>query len=122
MDFERIVATAIEQDSRNKFEKYDGSLDKVPDEFKSFYREHNPVDVEIASAVGDIRLYPAEELATLQSGYAYLNARFVFASTNGDPIFFDNGQVFTCPHGMSKPKWEELSDPLFQVGILTNTP
>jgi len=107
MGFEKIVAIAIEQDSRNNFEKYNGSLGVVPDEFKSFYRDHNPVDVEIASADGDVRLCPAEELAALQSEYEYLNAQFVFATTNGDPISFHEGQVFICPH-VATPTWESL--------------
>ncbi|GHV51349.1 hypothetical protein FACS1894216_05230 [Synergistales bacterium] len=108
MDFSRFVANVIGQDSRNRFEKYDGNLDIVPYEFKPFYREYNPVDVEVASEIGDVRFCPADDLAELQSEYAYLNAQFVFATTNGDPIFFHEGQIYTCPHGMKEPEWEIL--------------
>lgn len=109
MSFSKFVERAIEQDKRNKFEKYDGDLDIVPDDLKGFYSEYNPMNVEVASEIGDVRFYSAEELAELQAMYAYLNAQFVFATSNGDPIFLNEGQVYTCPHGLKEPKWELLS-------------
>jgi len=39
----------------------------VPNELKAFYREYNPVDVEIASEFGDLRFYSVDELVELQA-------------------------------------------------------
>ena len=109
MDFS-LFATAVGRDPRNRFEKYDGNLDPVPDEFKTFYREHNPIDVELDSDYGDMRFYPAGSLPDLQAEYSYINANFIFATSNGDPIFFHEGQVYTCLHGVNEPRWELLAD------------
>jgi hypothetical protein len=108
MDFSKFVSKATEQDKRNKFAKYDGNLDMVPDELKPFYRVYNPVDVEIDTGIGSVRFCPADSLGELQSEYAYLGVQFVFATCNGDPIFLNDGQVYTCPHGVNTPKWEPL--------------
>lgn len=72
---------------------------------RAFHRETNPQDVEI----GCVRFAPVEELANLQSEYAYIEAQFVFAISNGDPIFLKEGYVYTCPHGIKKPQYELLS-------------
>lgn len=105
MDFSKFVEKAVLYDHRNVFSAYDGDLNGIPDVCKDFYRKSNPVDVE----VNNIHFFPAEELSDLQAEYSYLHAQFVFASCNGDPIFLQDGVVYTAPHGVENPKWEWLS-------------
>lgn len=105
MEFSKFVEKAVLYDHRNIFSAYDGNLNGIPDALKEFYRKSNPVDVE----VNNVRFFPAEDLSDLQEEYSYLNAQFVFASCNGDPIFLQDGLVYTVPHGVEKPKWELLS-------------
>lgn len=105
MDFSEFAQNAVSLDKRNSFAHYNGDLSKIPEEMQAFYRETNPLDVEI----GFVRFAPAEELANLQSEYAYIEAEFVFAISNGDPIFLKEGYVYTCPHGIKKPQYELLA-------------
>lgn len=105
MEFSKFVEKAIRYDKRNTFSKYDGDLDRLPDVLKDLYRDNNPIDVE----VNNVRFFPVEELKDLQAEYSYLNAQFVFATCNGDPIFLHDGCVYTAPHGVKEPKWERLS-------------
>lgn len=106
MDFNNFVRKAIEDDSRNVFSQYSGDLTGIPEPLKTLYKESNPVDVE----VNFIRFYAAEELNGLQNEYSYLNAQFIFATCNGDPIFFHEGKIYTCPHGVDKPEWELIGE------------
>jgi hypothetical protein len=109
MNYAIFVANAMAQDERNTFLKYDDNLDSVPEALKPFYRGYNPVDVELdVNGVG-VRFCPADQLEEIQKEYAYIRAQFVFATCNGDPIFLNEGQVYTCPHGVKEPKWEKLA-------------
>jgi len=105
MDFLEFAKGAILLDKRNSFAQYSGDLSIVPEEMKAFYQEANPLDVE----VGFVRFASAEELPGLQSEYSNLGSRFVFATSNGDPIFLYEGSVYTCPHGVKTPQYELLS-------------
>ena len=53
---------------------------------------------------------PAEKIEKINNEYSYLNVDFVFATSDGDPVFLDNGKVYTCPHGTSNPKKELLAN------------
>ena len=110
MDYSIFAKKATAQDKRNIFKKFDGNIDIVPDEIKPFYRNFNPIDVEIDVDGVGVRFCSAEWLHNLQNDYAYLKAQFIFASCNSDPIFINNGQVYTCPHGAKEPEWEKLAD------------
>jgi len=105
MTYLEFVEKAIAQDSRNVFAKYDGNLDVVPDTLRIFYKEKNPLDVEINFT----RFISADKLAAIQTEYHYLNAQFVFATCNGDPVFLHDGCIYTVPHGIKEPKWELLA-------------
>lgn len=105
MEFLEFAKRAVILDKRNTFSQYSGDLSAIPEEMKDFYREVNPTDVE----VGFVRFVAAEELANLQTEYAYLEAQFVFATSNGDPIFVKAGCVYTCPHGVKNPQYELLA-------------
>ena len=110
MDYTAFVAKATAQDKRNKFELYDNSFNIIPDEIKLFYIIYNPVDVELNSNGVGVRLYPVGNLHELQKEYNYIKAQFVFATCNGDPIFFNNGCVYTCAHGVHEPQHEKIAD------------
>lgn len=105
MEYLEFVQKAVLQDKRNLFSTYDGNLECVPEKLRDFYKNSNPVDVEI----NFVRFVPASELSSVQAEYAYLSAQFVFATCNGDPIFLHNDCVYTVPHGVKEPKWEFLS-------------
>jgi len=106
MEFQEFAKRAVLIDKRNAFSRYDGDLSKVPEEMVTFYRETNPSDVEVSF----VRFVSAEGLANLQAEYAYLNVQFVFATSNGDPIFLHEGKIYTCPHGIKTPQHELLSE------------
>ena len=105
MNYFEFVEKAIAQDSRNIFAKYDGNLDVVPENLRIFYKEKNPFDVEI-NFTGFIS---ADKLTAVKTEYSYLNAQFVFATCNGDPVFLHDGCVYTVPHGIKEPQWELLA-------------
>ena len=108
MDFSVFANKAMLKSQYNQFSQYSGNLDTVPKMLRALYQDYNPICVEIEFNNGDVRFYPVEELPDLQKEYCYLNAEFVFATCNSDPIFFHDGQIFTCPHGVREPKWEAL--------------
>lgn len=119
MGFEEFKAVAITQDSRNTFGKCEKVPSIVPDPLKTFYRDYNPVDVEINIDGVAVRFYPADDLEQLQNEYSIPSA-FVFATCNGDPIFISEGIVYSCPHGVSNPKWEIANNNLLQYFSFNN--
>lgn len=105
MEYSEFEKKAILYDARNSFSKFEGNLDFVPDVLKPFYEKSNPLDVEINC----VRFFPIAKLDSLQVEYAFLNAQFVFATCNGDPVFLHDGCVYTAPHGVKKTEWELLA-------------
>ena len=103
MNFSSFALKAIELNRQNKFEKCNENINIVPDDFKEFYRNYNPVDVEIEIDNAIVRFYPVINLSELQVEFSYINAQFIFASCNGDPIFYEAGKIYTCPHGVKDP-------------------
>lgn len=73
MECSEFEKKAVLHDTRNRFTKFDGNLDCVPDVLKTFYKESNPLDVEINS----VRFLPVEKLDSLQAEYAFLNAQLI---------------------------------------------
>ena len=110
MDYSVFVKKALEKDKRNKFSTYEGPLDAIPEALKGFYRSYNPVDVELPYDGVSIRFFQAEDLTTLQEEYRPQKGEFIFATCNGDPIWYYDGKVYTGPHGTGDYKWEILSD------------
>ncbi|MDR1321180.1 MAG: HNH endonuclease [Gracilibacteraceae bacterium] len=109
MKFSKFVDMALEQNPHNRFAKFNGNVEIIPDELQPFYRTYNPVNVQIEDFGGDVLFCPANELEELQSKYAYLGVQFVFATCNDAPIFFHDGRIYICAHGVRKPEWEELT-------------
>lgn len=68
-----------------------------------FYKKYNPVNVEI-DMYNFIPADKLEEVNTNEYG-GYFDSKeipFIFATCNGDPIFFTKGKVYTHPHGTGK--------------------
>ena len=110
MVYLNFVKKAKEQDARNVFEKYNGCLDIIPEEIKPFFCEYNPVRLVIDDDGIDICFASVEKLYELQKNYAYIGAQLIFATCNGDPIFYNDSKIYTCPHGVQTPEWEQLAD------------
>lgn len=110
MDFSTFSKKAVAQDKRNRFGKYTGQQGAIPDALLSFYREYDPLDVEVELAEACVRFIPAAELESISEEYPYLLEQFIFATSNGDPIFLNEGHVYTCPHGGGQSQWELLAD------------
>jgi hypothetical protein len=111
MDYTQFVEFLKKQDARNVIIETKSCINNMvlPDELKLFYQNYNPVDVEINFNGLGLRFYSIEDLYELQQEYSYIKDIFVFASCNSDPVFLKDGKIFTCPHGVSKPNFEELA-------------
>lgn len=110
MDYSVFVQKAVAKDKRNKFSTYEGPLDAIPEAMRDFYKNYNPVDVELPYEGISIRFFSVEELATLLEEYSPKKGEFIFATCNGDPIWYHDGKVYTGPHGTVDYKWELLSE------------
>lgn len=109
MEIHDFVLKAIVQDNRNIFEKNNKIIDCVPARLLEFYTEANPVDVEVSMDGNPVHFYPIDDLADLQEDYDLSGDRFVFATCNGDPIYYMDGRIYTCCHGASKTEDELMA-------------
>ena len=91
MTIEEFVKKAKEQDSRNYFEPFEGDMFNIPPDIKEFYIRANPVDVEIRTKkFGNLHFFPLEEMEVIKKEYSFMPKDvFIFASTNGDPVFIE---------------------------------
>lgn len=110
--FSDFAKKAIKQDSRNRFEPYSGDLSFVPDVLYVFYKNNNPVDVEVKLEETYVRFIPAEELEKIQKVYALGKKCFIFASCNDEPIYLKDNKVYTCLFGKKGIIEEMLSENL----------
>ena len=110
MQIDEFVSKAQMRDKTSLFSEYEGSLDMIPDELRDFYAKHNPRNVEIGHNGTSIHLVPAEKLETEKQYYEGMNIGFVFATCDSDPIFYHDGKIYTCPHGVKNPEWELLAE------------
>lgn len=96
MTIEEFVTKAEKQDSRNHFEPFFGDVSFIPEDIKDFYVLANPVDVEISTRkFGNVRFFPIEQIEDIKNEYSFMpNDTFIFASTNGDPIFIENKHYY----------------------------
>jgi len=109
--YEKFREIAMIYNKSNSFSTYNGNLNGLPVAVHEFYKKFNPVDVEIDYNGLAVRFCPADRLSQLQEEYSYINAQFVFATCNGDPIFLNDDTVYSCSHDNSeKSGWEKLSD------------
>lgn len=93
MTINEFVDKAKKQDCRNIFEKYDGDLSVIPKDLRSFYRNFNPIDVEVSMKEISVHFFPIDALDVLKTDYKLPDTCFVFASANGDPIYIEDGKI-----------------------------
>ena len=107
MKIEEFVAKAEKQDSRNAFEPFLGDVSFVPEDLREFYLLANPIDVEISTRkFGNVRFYPIEQIGNLNDEYSFMpKESFIFATTNGDPIFVENSRYYTTYESCYQPEY-----------------
>ena len=110
--FSDFAKKALKQDSRNRFEHFDGDISFIPTVLQAFYENNNPVDVEVKINNAYVRFFPVEELQSLQQEYELGEECFVFASCNGEPVYLKGNKVYTCLFGKMGIAEEKLSDNL----------
>lgn len=106
MTIEEFINKAKKQDSRNSFKPFYGNVSNIPSCMKEFYTNTNPIDVEINTRkYGNIHFFPFQEIEDLKKEYSYMPKNtFIFASTNGDPIFIQNSQFYITYESQFKPE------------------
>ena len=109
MNYSEFVKKAVLQDKRNVFSEYSGSLDFIPQELRGFYSLYNPDDVEVYINGAVVKFAAADDLEEWNREYG-MDEGFVFAESNGDPIFIYRGEVCTCSHGVKTSSIEFLAD------------
>lgn len=109
MQIKDFVKRAMEQDKRNIFEKIN-DVENVPLELVNFYKEANPIDVEITMGGNAVRFYSVIDLNDLQTDYNLPDGRFVIATCNSDPIYLYNDKIYSCCHGSSAIKDEIMAE------------
>lgn len=107
-----FVAKAKKQDTRNIFTVYDGDVSYIPKELVEFYKQACPIDVEVRTRrYGNIYFSPISQLKDLHSQYSFFpHTAFIFATTNSDPIFVENGMFYLSYKSGYEP--EKIADNL----------
>lgn len=108
MQYLEFLKKAKELDSRNTFEKYSGNLDMLPDSIKDFYKEANPIDVELMYNGCPIKLCSVQDQEGLKEEYPEISDKFIVATCNGDPFFIEDGKIYVSPHGCGSVETELL--------------
>lgn len=109
MDYKEFVNYSVNQDKRNLFEEYSENTVMIPLELKDFFQKYNPIDVEVTMADNVIRFIPVQALKSLQEEYGLGNENFIFATCNGDPIYYNNRGIFSCYHASANSQHEKLA-------------
>lgn len=111
MIYQNFINIAQLQDSRNIFEPCDSDLSFVPLPLRSFYQETNPVKVEIIlDDLTSVCFCPVKYLLRLQDEYDFKYPAFIFATQEGDPIYYKPNGVFRCSHSDFSHKETNISD------------
>lgn len=107
MKIEEFVAKAEKQDSRNFFEPFSGDVSFVPEDLRELYVLANPIDVEISTRkFGNVRFYPIEQIRNLNDDYSFMPIEsFIFATTNGDPIFVEKSRYYITYESCCQPEY-----------------
>lgn len=105
MVYDVFVKLAQKQDSRNNFQPYNKDVSFVPNPLRSFYTSNNPLDVEIRLCDStSVRFCPIDYLRQLQKEYDAGESSFIFATQEGDPVYYTPDGIFSFTHGVSKQK------------------
>lgn len=119
MKYSTFVDNAIEQDKRNKFKKTK-KVESVPNEMLDFYKESDPIDVEVSIKKRIVAFFAYKNLPKIQKEYE-LEEGFVFASCNGEPIYLKDGKVYTCTFGKKGAKETKLANSFDEyLGFIDN--
>ncbi|MDD3417686.1 MAG: hypothetical protein PHY47_27475 [Lachnospiraceae bacterium] len=110
MSIDEFRKKALMQDKRNVFECCSGDISFVPIELQEFFKDCNPMDVEITMDGNAVRFYPLSDLIQLQEDYDLTDGRFVFATCNSDPIYIFKNEIYTRCHGNSKSRDEKMAN------------
>ena len=110
MKIETFLEKVKEQNPDTVFGKYEGNLKNIPEELQLYYKNFNPQKVIIGYNGTSICLISAEDLEKENAYYKNMGTGFVFATCDSDPIFYSEGKIYTCPHGVKNPEWECLSE------------
>ena len=111
MTYKEFVSRAMQQDDRNVFSTSNYIPNVVPKSLSEFYKDYNPVNVEINTEYGAIHFYGVDELDSLcKDYYFYPKKAFIFATCNGEPFFVDkeDNKVNTSLEGEYRP--EKIAD------------
>ncbi len=108
MKFEKFARKVKEQDTRNAFDT-GKTIDDIPEILSLFFIELDPVDVEVNIEGAIVRFVPISEYFDVQKEYSLGNEKFIFATSNGDPIFLYDNAVYTCAHGTKNTSYEKLA-------------
>ena len=93
--YEKLIDKIKKIDERNII-KIDNTV--VNKNAPKIYKYYDFVDVEIEIEDNMIKFFSKKDLDKYNKLYSYIDADFVFASINGDPVFIKNKKVFTCSH------------------------
>lgn len=107
-----FINLATKQDQRNLFSRYEGTIKGIPAELEPFYKNYNPIDVEVKINGNYVKFFPYDRINEMQNEYALNKNCFIFASCNGEPIYLKDGAVFTCVVGKTEIIEELLADTL----------
>ncbi len=111
MAYYNFIDLAQKQDSRNNFKPCDSDLSFVPLPLRSFYATTNPVNVEVILHDSTcVRFSPAKFLERLQKEYDFKDTSFIFATQEGDPIYYKSNGIFRCSHGVYSFKETQISN------------
>lgn len=110
MTIEELIIIAKNQDPRNIFEPFSGDVSFIPVDIRRLYVIANPVDVEIKTRkYGNVYFFPIDQVRHQNSEYSFLpEDAFIFASTNGDPIFIKDNIYYISYESEYLP--EKISD------------
>lgn len=97
--YSEFIKKAVKQDDRNVFEPYHGKITGVPKQLESFYSDSNPVDVEVSIQGAYVKFIPYKDLVTVQKEYDLDVDCFVFATCNGDPVYYKKDGIYSCVYG-----------------------
>ena len=81
-----------------------------PGELKLFYSLINPAGIEMMFNGCPILFIDAADIECMNKEYKIEKDSCVFATSNGDPVFWDHGMIKTFAHGAGSQKYEILSD------------
>ena len=109
--FKKFEDFAVKQDERNQFGKFDfDDFPTISKQFKEFYKEYNPIDVEIdLGKNGVLQFFSGKELLDIQQEYG-LTDYIVFGELEGDPIALKEGKIFLAVHGTGQFEFKMIND------------